>query len=53
MPALVINYFGQGALLIETPAAISNPFYLMAPAWSLLPLVVIATAATVIASQAV
>jgi KUP system potassium uptake protein len=53
MPALVINYFGQGALLIENPAAISNPFYLMAPAWSLLPLVVIATAATVIASQAV
>jgi KUP system potassium uptake protein len=53
MPALVINYFGQGALLIENPAAISNPFYLMAPGWSLLPLVVIATAATVIASQAV
>ena len=53
MPALVLNYFGQGALLIENPAAISNPFYLMAPAWSLLPLVVIATAATVIASQAV
>src|SRR5471030_1061443 len=53
MPALVINYFGQGALLIENPAAISNPFYLMAPAWSLWPLVVIATAATVIASQAV
>jgi KUP system potassium uptake protein len=53
MPALVLNYFGQGAMLIENPAAISNPFYLMAPAWSLLPLVVIATAATVIASQAV
>jgi KUP system potassium uptake protein len=53
MPSLVINYFGQGALLIEQPAAISNPFYLMAPAWSLWPLVVIATAATVIASQAV
>ena len=53
MPALVLNYFGQGALLIENPAAIANPFYLMAPAWSLLPLVVIATAATVIASQAV
>lgn len=53
MPALVLNYFGQGALLIENPAAISNPFYLMAPAWSLLPLVVISTAATVIASQAV
>jgi KUP system potassium uptake protein len=53
MPALVINYFGQGALLIENPAAISNPFYLMAPAWSLWPLVLVATAATVIASQAV
>jgi KUP system potassium uptake protein len=53
MPALVLNYFGQGALLIENPAAIANPFYLMAPEWSLLPLVVIATAATVIASQAV
>jgi KUP system potassium uptake protein len=53
MPALVLNYFGQGALLIERPEAISNPFYLMAPEWSLWPLVVIATAATVIASQAV
>jgi KUP system potassium uptake protein len=53
MPALVLNYFGQGALLIENPTAISNPFYLMAPQWSLLPLVVISTAATVIASQAV
>jgi KUP system potassium uptake protein len=53
MPALVLNYFGQGALLIENPAAIANPFYLMAPEWSLLPLVVVATAATVIASQAV
>jgi KUP system potassium uptake protein len=53
MPALVVNYFGQGAMLIENPAAISNPFYLMAPAWSLWPLVLLATAATVIASQAV
>jgi KUP system potassium uptake protein len=53
MPALVLNYFGQGAMLIENPAAISNPFYLMAPAWSLWPLVILATAATVIASQAV
>jgi KUP system potassium uptake protein len=53
MPALVLNYFGQGALLIENPAAISNPFYLMAPSWSLWPLVMLATAATVIASQAV
>jgi KUP system potassium uptake protein len=53
MPALVVNYFGQGAMLIENPAAISNPFYLMAPAWSLWPLVLLATMATVIASQAV
>src|ERR1700736_2212117 len=53
MPALVLNYFGQGAMLIENPTAISNPFYLMAPAWSLWPLVMLATAATVIASQAV
>jgi KUP system potassium uptake protein len=53
MPALVLNYFGQGAMLIENPAAIENPFYLMAPHWSLWPLVVLATAATVIASQAV
>jgi KUP system potassium uptake protein len=53
MPGLVLNYFGQGAMLIENPAAISNPFYLMAPDWSVLPLVAIATAASVIASQAV
>jgi KUP system potassium uptake protein len=52
MPALVINYFGQGALLLAQPDAIDNPFYLMAPAWSRLPLVFVATAATVIASQA-
>jgi KUP system potassium uptake protein len=52
MPALVINYFGQGALLLSSPEAISNPFYLMAPDWARLPLVFIATAATVIASQA-
>ncbi len=53
MPALVLNYFGQGAMLIENPAAISNPFYLMAPSWSLWPLLILATAAAVIASQAV
>ncbi len=53
MPALVINYFGQGALILSDPAAVKNPFYLLAPAWSLLPLVVLATCATVIASQAV
>jgi KUP system potassium uptake protein len=53
MPALVLNYFGQGALLIQNPLAISNPFYLMAPSWSLWPLVILATTASVIASQAV
>ena len=53
LPALVLNYFGQGALIIQDPAAIKNPFYLLAPAWALLPLVVLATCATVIASQAV
>ncbi|GAB3481615.1 potassium transporter Kup [Polaromonas eurypsychrophila] len=52
MPALLINYFGQGALLIYTPEAVTNPFYLMAPKWALVPLVLLATAATVIASQA-
>lgn len=53
LPALVLNYFGQGALLLHNPAAVQNPFYLMAPNWLLYPLVVLATAATVIASQAV
>jgi KUP system potassium uptake protein len=52
MPALTLNYFGQGALLLEAPDAVANPFFLMAPDWALLPLVVLATAATVIASQA-
>jgi KUP system potassium uptake protein len=52
-PALVLNYFGQGALIIAEPEAIKNPFYLLAPAWALLPMVILATAATVIASQAV
>ena len=52
MPALVINYFGQGALLLQDPSAVENPFYLLAPAWARLPLVFLATAATVIASQA-
>ena len=52
LPALLINYFGQGALLIHTPAAVENPFYHMAPEWALYPVVAIATAATVIASQA-
>src|SRR5512134_3631449 len=52
MPALVINYFGQGAMLLGDTSAIENPFYLMAPRWAQLPLVALATAATVIASQA-
>jgi KUP system potassium uptake protein len=52
MPALLINYFGQGALLLENPAALENPFYRMAPPYLLMPLVILATAATVIASQA-
>jgi KUP system potassium uptake protein len=53
LPALVVNYFGQGALLLADPASVRNPFYLLAPGWALIPLVVLATAATVIASQAV
>ena len=53
LPALMINYLGQGALLIGNPGAISNPFFLLAPDWFRLPLVIVATAATVIASQAV
>ncbi|KAF0814577.1 Low affinity potassium transport system protein kup [Andreprevotia sp. IGB-42] len=53
LPSLVLNYFGQGALLLRDPSAIKNPFFLMAPDWGLVPLVVLATVATVIASQAV
>ena len=52
MPALTLNYFGQGALLLKNPAAVKNPFYMMAPDWALIPLVVLATMAAVIASQA-
>ena len=52
MPSLVLNYFGQGALLLSNPAAVKNPFFMMAPDWALLPLVALATLATVIASQA-
>jgi KUP system potassium uptake protein len=52
LPALLLNYFGQGALLIADPTAISNPFYLAFPSWALYPMVALATAATVIASQA-
>jgi len=52
LPSLVLNYFGQGALLIANPQAIENPFYLAYPDWALYPMIVLATAATVIASQA-
>lgn len=52
MPALTLNYLGQGALLLDQPEAVRNPFFLMAPSWATLPLVVLATLATVIASQA-
>ncbi len=53
LPALTLCYFGQGALLLRDPTAIKNPFFLMAPEWALIPLVILAGAATVIASQAV
>ncbi len=52
-PALLLNYFGQGALLLGNPAAAVNPFYHLAPRWALYPLIALATAATIIASQAV
>ncbi|WP_431355677.1 potassium transporter Kup [Agrobacterium vaccinii] len=52
-PALTLNYLGQGALVLKDPAAAANPFYLMFPQWALLPAVILATAATIIASQAV
>jgi len=52
MPCLTLNYFGQGALLLSDPTAVDNPFFNMAPDWALVPLVILATAATVIASQA-
>ena len=53
LPALMANYLGQGAAIIANPAAVENPFFLLAPGWALLPLVLLATTATVIASQAV
>jgi KUP system potassium uptake protein len=53
LPALMLNYFGQGALLISRPEAAVNPFYQMSPSWALYPMVILAAAATVIASQAV
>jgi KUP system potassium uptake protein len=52
LPCLVLNYFGQGALLISEPSAAANPFFLLGPSWASLPMVILATAATVIASQA-
>ena len=52
MPSLMLNYFGQGALVLANPKAASNPFYLMTPDWALIPMVILATMATVIASQA-
>ena len=52
MPALVLNYFGQGAMLLQHPENVGNPFYEMAPSWALYPLIVLATLAAVIASQA-
>lgn len=52
-PALTLNYFGQGALLIRDPAAVQNPFYRLGPSWALYPLVALATLATIIASQAI
>jgi len=53
LPALAVNYFGQGALILRDPSAILNPFYLLAPSWAMYPLIGLATCATVIASQAV
>jgi len=53
LPALLLNYLGQGALILSRPEAIDNPFFLLAPDWAMLPLVLLSTAATVIASQAV
>ncbi len=53
LPCLVLNYFGQGALLLADPAAIENPFYLLSPGWAHVPLVLFATLATIIASQAI
>jgi KUP system potassium uptake protein len=52
MPSLVLNYFGQGAMLLESPEKVGNPFYEMAPGWALYPLIALATCAAVIASQA-
>ncbi|MDP3677608.1 MAG: KUP/HAK/KT family potassium transporter, partial [Methylotenera sp.] len=53
LPALILNYFGQGALVLKNPETVKNPFYLLAPEWMLFPLIILATMAAVIASQAV
>ncbi len=53
LPALLLNYFGQGALLLENPGAVENPFYRLAPEWALYPMIMLATSAAIIASQAV
>ena len=53
LPGLLLNYFGQGALLLSEPRAVENPFYLLAPRWAHYPMVGFATAATIIASQAI
>lgn len=53
LPALTLNYLGQGALVLQNPDAMRNPFYLLAPSWLLIPMILLATAATIIASQAV
>jgi KUP system potassium uptake protein len=52
LPALVLNYFGQGALLLHDPAAVSNPFFRLAPSWAVVPMVIIGTSAAIVASQA-
>jgi len=52
-PACILNYMGQGALILQNPSAISNPFYLLSPGWARIPMVILAAMATVIASQAV
>src|ERR1700748_3047359 len=52
LPSLLLNYFGQGALILADPTAMDNPFYKLAPSWALMPMVGLATCATIIASQA-
>src|SRR5207237_4379883 len=52
LPSLLLNYFGQGALILRDPSAAANPFYMLAPRWFLVPMIVIATLAAIVASQA-